>query len=100
MTAVSAKASSLQDLVRIDNYPIAFKISMCVNASYMSDSFTSPKYKSAGKWRMKMFRKLGAGRYAPRGKYVLANYNVYVASQGKERAAKMVWNMNNCKDHL
>lgn len=91
-----------QDDITPSKYPDAYNASSCVKASYYIDEsiFTSNGYERAGDFRMKQFKNLGKGYYAPNGKYVTANYNTYVATQGKKKAAAFIWEHFNCKSLL
>lgn len=89
-----------QDSISPTTHPLAFNISTCVKASYDGFDFSQTKWERSSKWRFAMFEKLGKGFYAPNGKYVSANYNLYESTQGKLEAAKFVWDMFNCKDYL
>jgi hypothetical protein len=91
-----------QDDITPTQHPKAYNASSCVKASYYVNEsiFTSSGYKKAGDFRMKMFNKLGRGYYAPNGKYVVANYNIYESTQGKKKAAEFIWEQFNCKDLL
>lgn len=87
-----------QDEVTPTKYPEAFNISTCVKASYNVDVsvFAKSKFNDAGSFRFAMFEKLGEGKYAPNGKVVIANYNAYVATQGKVKASSFLWEAFNC----
>ncbi|MFT6691245.1 MAG: hypothetical protein ACJAXH_001770 [Colwellia sp.] len=97
----NAYAISQDDITPTKN-PKAYNASSCVKASYHVDEniFISKGYGRAGDFRMKQFKKLGKGYYAPNGKYVVANYNIYVATQGQKKAAEFIWEQFNCKDLL
>jgi hypothetical protein len=89
-----------QDSISPTTHPEAFNISTCVKASHHTHDFSKSKWKGGTEWRFAMFEKLGRGFYAPNGKYVTANYNLYESTQGKVEAAKFVWESFNCKEHL
>lgn len=91
-----------QDDISSVNYPEAFNISTCVKASYYVDDliFKDSVYKTGGKFRFAMFEKLGKGKYAPNGKYVVANYNTYESTMGKTDASKYLWETFECNKIL
>jgi RNA polymerase subunit RPABC4/transcription elongation factor Spt4 len=89
-----------QDSITPINDPEAFNISSCIKASYYAYDFSATEWKNSSKWRYAMFEKLGIGRYAPNGKFVVANYNLYESTQGKSAAAAFIWDSFNCSEHL
>ena len=101
LASANSYAISQNDITQT-KHPEAFNASTCVKASYYVDEkvFTSKGYKNAGDFRWKQFEKLGRGYYAPNGKYVIANYNTYVSTQGQEKAAEFVWSNFNCNSLL
>jgi hypothetical protein len=102
LLATSNAYAVSQDDITATKYPDAYNASTCVKASYHVDDkiFTSKGYERAYDFRLKQFEKLGKGYYAPNGKYVVANYNTYVSTQGEKKAAEFIWNQFNCKDFL
>jgi RNA polymerase subunit RPABC4/transcription elongation factor Spt4 len=90
-----------QDSITSINDPEAFNISSCVKASYyISHDFSKTKWGRTFDWRAAMFKNLGVGRFAPNGKFVTANYNLYESTQGKKAAADFIWDTYNCANYL